>query len=71
MRKIFVEYGEKNAFGVKVKLLEVSLGKMMNFAMRICGDGSFLGLKCFEAIELYHKVYVFRCVCLFVTIFLC
>ena len=44
MRKIFVEYGEKkNAFGVKVKLQEVSLGKTMNFAMRICGDGSFCG----------------------------
>ena len=47
VRKIFVEYGEENAFEVKVKLLEVSLGKMMNFAIRICGDGSFCGSEMF------------------------
>ena len=47
VRKIFVEYGEENAFEVKVKLLEVSLGKMMNFAIRIFGDGSFCGSEMF------------------------
>ena len=32
----------------------MSLGKTMNFAMRICGDGDlFVGPQCFEAIELY------------------
>ena len=41
------EYGEENAFEVKVKLLEVSLGKMMNFAIRIFGDGSFCGSEMF------------------------